>query len=80
MSLRTAILTLLCGAITLPVALGVVLGVGRLLEAMQDAAGAVVLGRIGLAVGMLWTLDLVLLVIALAAQVCLAGNEPPSDM
>jgi hypothetical protein len=52
----------------LPMAIIVVLGVGYLLSAMGDASGGIVLDRIGLALGILWILDLIVLVIALATQ------------
>ena len=42
---RTILAVLVTAACVLPVAIAIVLGVGRLLAAMQDAAGAAVLDR-----------------------------------
>jgi len=58
-----AILALLAVALILPVALVVLLGVGALLGAMGDAVGSRVLGWIGLALGVVWLVDLVCLVL-----------------
>jgi len=41
-----------------------VVGVGRLLGAMQDAPAAAVLDRIALGVSILWAIDLLCLVLA----------------
>ena len=49
----------------LPLALVVVLGVSRLLLAMQDTAAAAVLDRIALAVAIVWAVDLLCLLLAL---------------
>lgn len=53
----------------LPIALVIVLGVARLLAAMEDASGAMVLDRIALGVGIVWALDLVVLLLALGIRV-----------
>jgi hypothetical protein len=63
---RRVLTTLLFAACVLPVATLVVVAVGRLLGAMADAAGAAALDRIALALGILWTIDLVCLVLAQA--------------
>lgn len=60
--LLSVLVTLGC---LLPIVLAVVLGVARLLAAMQDASGAAVLDRIALAAGILWAVDLVALVLVL---------------
>jgi uncharacterized membrane protein len=57
------IVWLLIGALGLPIVLCVLLGLARLLEAMQDQSGAVVVGRFALAVGVLWVVDLIALLI-----------------
>jgi hypothetical protein len=49
----------------LPLALVIVLGVSRLLVAMQDTAAATVLDRIALATALVWGIDLVTLILAL---------------
>lgn len=59
---------LLAGAVVMPLVLVLVLGLGRLLAAMGDATGAAVLDRLALAGGLLWSLNLVLLLVALAVR------------
>lgn len=58
----TVLLTIGC---VLPLALVIVLGVARLLAAMQDTAGAAVLDRISLGAGIVWAIDLVCLLLTL---------------
>jgi hypothetical protein len=61
---RPVLTVLLTAACVLPLALAVLLGVARLLAAMQDTTGASVLERVALAVGMLWAIDLVCMIVA----------------
>ena len=61
---RTVLAILVTAACILPVAIAILLAVGRLLGAMQDDAGAAVLDRIALAAGILWAVDLVCLLVA----------------
>lgn len=68
MFLRNTLSALLAAALLLPVVELVVLGVARLLAAMGDQGGAAVLDRIGLAGGILWTIDLVALLLVLALR------------
>ena len=63
---RRILTALLLAACVLPVATLVVVAVGRLLGAMADEAGAAALDRIALALGILWVIDLVCLVLAQA--------------
>ncbi len=63
---RWAILTLLAGFALLPIAVLVVWTMGVLLGSMGDALGGAVLTRIALAGGLLWAIDLLGLVLALA--------------
>ena len=72
---RKSLMVLLSGACVLPVAIAVVVGVARLLGAMQDESGAAVLDRVALTLGILWAVDLVCLVMALAINTL----GPPSD-
>lgn len=65
---RRALSLLVSVGCLLPIALVIVLGVARLLSAMQDANGAAVLDRIALGLGILWALDLVILVLALGIR------------
>lgn len=65
--------TLLVGALGLPVALVVVYGASRLLAALGDVTGGEVLQRIAQAGGILWVINLVLLVIVQALSA--SGGE-----
>jgi hypothetical protein len=58
---RRILLVLIMAACVLPVAIVVVVAVGRLLAAMDDAAGARALDGVALALGILWIVDLVCL-------------------
>jgi hypothetical protein len=60
------LLSLVIVAVLLPVTLCVVLGVAALLTQMGDTAGGVFLCRIALGGGILWVIDLISLVLALA--------------
>ncbi|MGD9645270.1 MAG: hypothetical protein AB7U73_06125 [Pirellulales bacterium] len=75
---QKTILTVLCAALMLPIVSIVLVGLGRLLAAMGDAAGAVAVDRLALAVGVLWVLSLIGLVLLLAAVHVLAA--PPDDI
>ena len=59
-----AILTLVTGAVILPVAIAVIWGVSLLLGGMQDEGGAVVVRYVALVCGVFWALDLICLVLA----------------
>ncbi len=72
---QKALIALLITAILLPVAICVVLGVGSLLTAMGDTDGGAVLGRIALAGGIVWAIDLIGLVLTLAVGML----ERPDD-
>jgi hypothetical protein len=61
---RTVLAIFVTAACTLPMSIAIVLAVGRLLSAMQDASGAAVLDRVALAIGILWAIDLVCLLVA----------------
>jgi hypothetical protein len=72
---RRALVVLVMIAAVLPVALVVLLAVGRLLGAMRDTDAAEVLDRIALAVGILWVIDLVCLLVAQGIN----ALGPPTD-
>ncbi len=76
MLLQRFLVGLLIGALGLPIMLCVLAGVGRLLIAMQDAAGAEVVGRVNLGLFILWVIDLVGLVIVQAIQNSGDPNPP----
>jgi len=73
---RHTIALAIAGAIILPIAICLILAVAALLSAMGDATGGGALRWIGLACGIVWTLDLILLVIALGVN---ALSEPEKD-
>ena len=80
MVLQRFIGVLLIGALGLPILLCVLFAVARLLEGMQDAAGAAALGRVGLGMFILWTVDLICLVIVQAIHSLSGPNRPPDDV
>ena len=77
--LRRTVLLLLAGALFLPVAIVIILTMGRLLLALEDAAGAAVLKRIALAVGVVWVLVLVCLPIVLAVRTLTADDRSDGE-
>jgi hypothetical protein len=70
----TVLLTAACAT---PVAIVMVMAVGRLLGAMQDTAAAAVLDRVALALGIVWSVNLVCLLVALALETL--GRPPGSS-
>jgi len=77
MTLRSAIKWLLVVALALPVVQAVLVWVGALLDSMGDAPGAAVIGHVGTACQVVWSISLVGLVIVLAL---VAMNEQtPED-
>jgi uncharacterized membrane protein YhaH (DUF805 family) len=61
---RRALTILVTAACVLPIAIAILLAVARLLGAMEDTAAAAVLDRVALAVGIVWAIDLVCLLLA----------------
>jgi hypothetical protein len=59
-------LALLAGTIILPIAICVILGIATLLATMGDHTGGSVLGYVALACGIVWVVNLICLVLALA--------------
>ena len=59
---------LLLAAIVVPMVVLVLLGVGKLLATMGDLTGATWLDRLALAGGMIWGIDLILLLLALSVN------------
>lgn len=74
MDCRRVLTGLLLTAIVMPIADILVLGLGRLLAAMGDQAGAAVLDRIALAGGLLWVVSLVLLLLTLGFRAVLDAD------
>jgi hypothetical protein len=64
--LQQWILRLLLIAIALPIMMCLLFGLGYLLTALEDEAGAVVVVRTNLVLAVLWVFDLLLLIITLA--------------
>lgn len=78
---RMIILLLLAGVSILPATICVVLVLAALLGAMGDGAGAQVLVYVGWAIGVMWCVSLIGLVLALALQTLLepeAPEQPPA--
>lgn len=65
---RGLLFLLLAGTLVLPMAVCVVLLLSALLGAMGDAAGAQVLVYIGWAIGAIWSISVIGLIVALAIQ------------
>ena len=61
---KRAVLLLIAIAMVMPIGICVILALGRLLQAMGDASGSVVLDWIALACGVVWVLDLICLILA----------------
>ena len=80
MLLRHLLVGLLIGALGLPILLCVLFAVGKLLEGMNDAAGATALEWVGLGLFILWAVDLIGLVIVQAIQSAGGPNRPPDDV
>jgi hypothetical protein len=78
--LQRLIVGLLIGALGLPILLCVLFAVARLLDGMQDVAGAAAIGRVGLGLFILWAVDLIGLVIVQAIHSTAGANRPPDDV
>jgi hypothetical protein len=61
---RRVLIVLLAAACVFPLAIAVLLGVGRLLGAMQDESAAAVLDRVALGIAILWAINLLCLILA----------------
>ena len=74
---RRVLIVLISAAVVLPVAICVVAGVGYLLNTMQDKAAGAVLGHVALALGILWGINLILLLVLQAVNTLSQGDHPP---
>jgi len=72
------LLLLLAVAIVLAIGVGLLMALGRILAAMGDAGGGVVVAYIALGCGVLFVLDLILLVLVLGVR-SLGEPEDQSD-
>jgi hypothetical protein len=77
MTLRSAATTLLALALGLPLVQAVLIWVRGILSSMGDEAGAAIVGHVGTACHVLWSVSLVGLLIAVALVVVL--EHPPHD-
>jgi hypothetical protein len=78
--IRRPILWLLGASLILPIAIAILVGVARILQAMGDPGGAAVLDRIVLACGILWAIQLVvLLVVQGIALIVPPPRRPPRE-
>lgn len=70
---------LVVAAILFPITICVVMGTGQLLAALLDDWGAAALGRISLALGIVWVLNLLALVLVLGIEQATGPDEldPP---
>jgi len=66
-------------AVLLPIALCVVAGTGQLLAGLGDEWGAVALGRLSLALGIGWVLNLVFLLLALGLEHAAHPDDPADN-
>lgn len=76
MQSRAAIKVLLILVLALPVLQAVLAWVGRLFQALNDAATATVLGHVSTATGVIWLASVVGLVVALALVTLNGPDEP----
>lgn len=67
------------GLLLLPIAIVLVLATAQLLAAMQDEGGAAVLQRIGLALGLIWLLGLIGLVMTLGINALDTAEDRASN-
>jgi hypothetical protein len=74
---RRVLTILVTAACVLPIAIVVILAVGRLLAAMQDAEAAAVLDRVALAIGITWAINLVCLLLAQGINALEKTPGPP---
>jgi hypothetical protein len=75
---KTALLLLLAGAVVLPIGTSVVLGLAVLLGSLGDPAGATALRWVALGLGVVWVVNLVLLVLVQAFH-SLSDSDDPGD-
>ena len=74
---RKVLTILVTAACVFPVAIAILMAVARLLGAMQDEAAATVLDRVALAIGILWAIDLVCLLVTQGINSLGPPWEPP---
>jgi len=75
MKTRPVLALLVCLALALPMVVIVLLAVAAVLGAMQDLVGQAVVERMALAGGVLWAIDLVLMLVAVAISSLGKGDD-----
>ena len=75
---QRVLLLLIAVAVVLPIGICVMLALGRLLGAMGDASGGIVLDWIALACGVAWVLDLICLILVQGIN-SLGDSDDQSD-
>jgi hypothetical protein len=76
---RHTIALAIAGAIILPIAICLILAVASLLSAMGDAVGGGVLRWVALGCGIIWAINLILLVLALSVNALSNPNDSNSE-
>jgi len=74
---KSVLLVLLAVGIIAPIGICVLLGLAGLLGTTGDAPGSFVVGWIARALGVVWVLDLICLVLAQAVETLVNREEPP---
>ena len=69
------VLVLTAAGLILPVVVCVLVAAAALLNALGDAAGGLALVRVALAGGILWTVDLILLVLSLGIRAFTSSDD-----
>ena len=76
MASRRALTLLVAGALLLPIVIAVLVGVRGQLAAMDDPAGGLFVQRLAQSAGVIWVIDLVVLVVVLGIE-SLGGPHRP---
>jgi hypothetical protein len=76
---RHTIALVISGAIILPIAICLILAVASLLSTMGDSVGGGVLRWIALGCGIIWAINLILLVLALSINTLTNPNDSNSE-
>lgn len=76
---RTFLIALIWAALALVVAIAVLAGVSALLRLMEDEVGASWTGRLALVLGVIWVVDLVVLILAMAVKSVGLSHNPPAE-
>jgi hypothetical protein len=77
--LLRALTVVVIASLGLPIVICVLVGMARLLAAMEDATGAAVVDRLALACGIAWVLTLVVLLIGAAIRSLEIPRRPHDD-